>query len=1393
MTYWNPVLRRGVDALRPRPRGHRRGRPDHARPHPRRGGRLDRRHRRARPRPGLPRRAQLDPASASSTRRPPAAASSTPPRSWASPAPAATVGSAAESLVARTREVTDLPVCVGLGVSTGAQAAEVGGVRRRRHRRVRPGAHARRGRHPRRGHRPSPGPRRRPRRRGPAQPRKGDDVMMLTALPLEIPSPTRGSGTSGRCPSASTPCASSSASSSRSGSPSRRLATARRQAGPGPRRRGLGRPVRHRRRPALPRHHHARRPTSARAATRGRVQGLGGRPRHLGRHRARRAGRLDRLPARTASASSTSPTRRRPGSPSRRPSAGSATGSTTSSTAAPTTCRGACRIYEWDPSAGRASSTPTATRWCSGVFHPTFLYEAIFLRPARRGLLVCRPPARFAPRPDLRALRGGLPGRAGRHRDHAHRRRRTTSSACGSTSWTSASSCSCSGGLDLLVRPTGRRTRRSPRPTRSPQPGRVSTFGTSVPGCRTHDATDILTPHWPTPAQPHLMPSGTWPRSRPAPDLAVPWSASETDDREDGDHDRDRRPLLRPARRQPACTAASTSTTPAAWPWSRRCAGSAGHDIVDHALDALRNLDHRGATGADPLVGDGAGILTQVPDAFLRAVVDFAPARRPARTPSAWPSCPIDDGRARATAEAGIERDRRRGGPARPRLARRAGHRPTSSAEAARECMPHFRQLFVASAGGRLTGIEPRPVRLLPAQARRARGRGLLPVAVGAHPGLQGHADDRPARAVLPRPVRPSGSPPSSRWSTRASRPTPSRRWPLAHPYRLIAHNGEINTVKGNRNWMQRPREPARLRPHPRRPRAALPDLHPRRLRLGDLRRGARAAPPRRPVAAARGADDDPRGVGEPRDDGPRPAGVLRVPLDLHGAVGRPGLRHLHRRHAHRRGARPQRPAPGPLLGHRRRARRARLRGGRPRPRARPSRAQARPAPAGPDVPRRHRARPHRQRRGGQVLARRRAPLRRVAARRPASSWRTCPSASTSSTPRPRSRGASRPSATPRRSCDPLAPMASTGGEALGSMGTDTPDRRALRAAAAALRLLHPAVRPGDEPAARRDPRGARHLARHRRSAPRATPSSATPAHARQVVLPFPVIDNDELAKIVHINADGDLPGYAPYVVRGLYDVTRRRGRRCAPGSQEIFAEVSAAIAGGARFVVLSDRDSGRDLAPIPSLLLTSAVHHHLIREKTRTQVGLARRGRRRPRGAPRGAARRLRRGRDQPLPRHGVRRGPGAHRRHHRGHRGEGGRQPHQGARQGRAQGDVEDGHLHRGLLPRRPGVRGDRPVAGARRRVTSPARSASSAASASTSSRRRPRPGTRWPTRPTASARRTASCWVGGEYQWRREGEPHLFDPETVFRLQHATRARRYDIFKQYTSPGRRAVRSG
>src|SRR5690606_400203 len=101
-----------------------------------------------------------------------------------------------------------------------------------------------------------------------------------------------------------------------------------------------------------------------------------------------------------------------------------------------------------------------------------------------------------------------------------------------------------------------------------------------------------------------------------------------------------------------------------------------------------------------------------------------------------------------------------------------------------------------------------------------------------------------------------------------------------------------------------------------------------------------------------------------------------------------------------------------------------------------------------------------------------------------------------------------------------------------------------------------------------------------------------------------PVIDNHELAKIVHINDEGTLPGFRPHVVSGLFEAAGG-GAALVRRLAEIRAEVSAAIADGARIIVLSDRGSSREWAPIPSLLLTGAVHHHLIREKTCTRVGL--------------------------------------------------------------------------------------------------------------------------------------------------------------------------------------------
>jgi glutamate synthase (NADPH) large chain len=228
---------------------------------------------------------------------------------------------------------------------------------------------------------------------------------------------------------------------------------------------------------------------------------------------------------------------------------------------------------------------------------------------------------------------------------------------------------------------------------------------------------------------------------------------------------------------------------------------------------------------------------------------------------------------------------------------------------------------------------------------------------------------------------------------------------------------------------------------------------------------------------------------------------------------------------------------------------------------------------------------------------------------------------------------------------------------------------------------------------------------------------------------------------------------------------------------------VSAAIADGAKIIVLSDRYSNAELAPIPSLLLTGAVHHHLIRERTRTQVGLV---------VEAGDAREVHHmalligfgaaainpymafETIDDLVDQGILTGRLA---------GRGAPQLPQGLRQGRDQDHVQDGHLDGGLLHRRAGLRGDRALAGARRPLLHRHRHQARGHRARGD---RPEVAERHRfahlDRPEEAAHR--DLWAGGEYQWRREGEHHLFNPETVFKLQHGTRSKRYEIFKEYTS---------
>ncbi len=138
--------------------------------------------------------------------------------------------------------------------------------------------------------------------------------------------------------------------------------------------------------------------------------------------------------------------------------------------------------------------------------------------------------------------------------------------------------------------------------------------------------------------------------------------------------------------------------------------------------------------------------------------------------------------------------------------------------------------------------------------------------------------------------------------------------WELAHPYRVIAHNGEINTLMGNVNWMRARESQLASELFGDDLEKAMADRAAGRLGLGDVRQRPRAADARRAVAAARGDDDDPGGLRRPRRPPAVPQGLLRVPLVSHGAVGtgRRGL--LHQRRPRRRDPGPQRPAPRPLV-----------------------------------------------------------------------------------------------------------------------------------------------------------------------------------------------------------------------------------------------------------------------------------------------------------------------------------------------------------------------------------------------------------------------------------------------------------------------------------------------
>ena len=377
-----------------------------------------------------------------------------------------------------------------------------------------------------------------------------------------------------------------------------------------------------------------------------------------------------------------------------------------------------------------------------------------------------------------------------------------------------------------------------------------------------------------------------------------------------------------------------------------------------------------------------------------------------------------------------------------------------------------------------------------------------------------------------------------------------------------------------------------------------------------------------------------------------------------------------------------------------------------------------------------------------------------------------------------------------------LAPMARTGAEPIGSMGTDTPiavlsDRPRL--AYDYFTQLFAQVTNPPLDAIREE----LVTALGSSTGPEFNLLEPGPASCRQIVLPFPVIGDSDLAKIVHINDDGDLPGFATHVVDGRYDVAGGGGALRARLA-EINAEVSAAIAAGARIIVLSDRGAHAGggiaagvvgpapaealLAPIPSLLLTGAVHHHLIAERSRTMAGLI---------VESGDAREchhiallLGYGAAAVCPYLAI-------------------ESVEEMVRRGVLR-DVTEAKaganlikaLGKGVLKimSKMGVSTVASYTGAQlfeavglgpevivtcfAGTASPLGGVGFAELAAEVSRRHYRA---YPQRGGRPPHRRLE--TGGDYQWRREGEPHLFSPETVFKLQHATRTGQESVYREYT----------
>jgi glutamate synthase (NADPH/NADH) large chain len=241
--------------------------------------------------------------------------------------------------------------------------------------------------------------------------------------------------------------------------------------------------------------------------------------------------------------------------------------------------------------------------------------------------------------------------------------------------------------------------------------------------------------------------------------------------------------------------------------------GAKSHDIVDKGLEVLVNLEHRGACGCDPDSGDGAGLIVQLPDAFLRRECAALGISLPEAGRYAVGMLFLDvDPAAAAWMERCVEQVVADEGQSVLGW-RDVPHDPQAIGPVARESLPRIRQIFVEPRGRAAEDQDAfeRKLYVIRRLAEKAvwehERHGpdsffYIPSFSSRTIVYTGMLISRQIRSFYPDVADPEFSSAlclvHSRYSTNTL-----GAWDLAHPFRYLAHNGEINTIQGNQYWMQ--------------------------------------------------------------------------------------------------------------------------------------------------------------------------------------------------------------------------------------------------------------------------------------------------------------------------------------------------------------------------------------------------------------------------------------------------------------------------------------------------------------------------------------------------------------------------------------------------------------